>query len=335
MVRFGIVGTGKITEEFVSSVRVTGVAKSTAVYSRSAETGMAYAARHGIDHAFASLEAMLDSGTVDAVYIASPNALHAPQATICLERGFPVLVEKPAASNVRELDAVLALSAQKGVAYMEALKSTLVPAFDAVRAHLPKLGRIRHYFSSFCQYSSRYDAFLAGEYRTTFDPALSNGSLMDIGVYCLYPAIHLFGAPRSIQAMAQRLSTGVDGGGSLILDYGDMDAVIVHSKNSSSWLPTEIQGEAATLRINKISQPKTVEILFRDGWVEEIPVEMPEPFMCYEIREFVKLVEAGRTQSDINTHALSREVLRVMDEARRQTGIVYPADGMDGTAHGS
>ncbi len=328
MVRFGIVGSGKITEEFVASARVTGVAEPVAICSRSPENGAAYAAKHAMGYAFTSLEAMLDSGTVDAVYIASPNALHAPQSVSCLERGVPVLVEKPAASNVRELDTVLALSAQKGVAYMEALKSTLVPAFDVVRAYLPRLGRIRHYFSSFCQYSSRYDAHLAGEYRTTFDRTLSNGSLMDIGIYSLYPAIHLFGPPQSIQASAQLLSTGVDGGGSVILGYEGMDAVILHAKNASSWLPTEIQGETATLRINKISQPKKVEILFRDGWVEEPPIEMPEPFMCYEIREFVQVVESGRTQSDINTHALSREVLRVMDEVRRQTGVVYPADAV-------
>ena len=153
---------------------------------------------------------------------------------------------------------------------------------------------------------------------------------MDIGVYCLYPAIHLFGLPQTIQASAQLLSTGVDGGGSVLLGYEGMDAVILHAKNASSWLPTEIQGEKATLRINKISQPRTVEILFRDGWVEELPIEMPEPFMCYEIREFVQLVESGRTQSAINTHALSRGVLQVMDEVRRQTGVRYPADDVQG-----
>lgn len=328
MVRFGIVGTGKITEEFIMSARAGGEADPVAVYSRSLETGSAYAEKHAIHHLFTDLEEMLRSGKVDAVYIASPNSLHAPQAVACLERGIPVLVEKPAASNAAEFETMTAAARKSGTLLMEAMKSTLVPAFDALRAQLPKLGAIHHYFASYCQYSSRYDAYLAGEYRNAFDPALSNGSLMDIGIYGVFPAIQLFGAPKSVQASAGLLSTGVDGHGSLILQYGEMDAVIMHSKNSDSWLPAEIQGEKATLRLNRINLPEGVEILYRDGRIESIPVSRPEPFMTYEIREFVRLLRNGEKESRINSLSASLETLRVMDEARRQTGVTYPADAL-------
>ncbi len=326
MVRFGIVGTGKITEEFIMSARVGGEADPVAVYSRSLENGSAYAEKHAIHHLFTDLEEMLRSGKVDAVYIASPNSFHAPQAVAALELGVPVLVEKPAASNAAEFEVMIAAARRSGTLLMEAMKSTLVPAFDAIREQLPRLGVIRHYFASYCQYSSRYDAYLAGEYRNAFDPALSNGSLMDIGIYGVFPAIQLFGAPKSVLASAGLLSTGVDGYGSLILQYGEMDAVIMHSKNSDSWLPAEIQGEKATLRLNRINLPECVEILYRDGRVESIPVSRPEPFMTYEIHEFVRLLQNGEKESRINSLSASLETLRVMDEARRQTGVTYPAD---------
>jgi len=326
MVRFGIVGTGKITEEFVMSARASGEAEPVAVCSRAEATGFEYARKHAIPHVFTNPDDMLASGKVDAVYIASPNALHARQAIQCLEQGIPVLLEKAVASNAKEFESVIAAARNSGTLLMEAMKTTLVPAFTALREQLPKLGVIRHYFASYCQYSSRYDAHLAGEYRNAFDPALSNGSLMDIGIYCVYPAILLFGVPKTIQASASLLSTGVDGSGSLILGYADMDAVLMHSKNTDSWLPMEIQGEKATIRMDRVNLPEKVEILYRDGHVETVPVSRPDPFMTYEIREFTGLMRRGEKESRINSWTTSLETLRVMDEARRQTGVVYPAD---------
>ena len=326
MVRFGIVGTGKITEEFVMSARASGVAVPVAVYSRTEKTGRAYAQAHGLPHAFSSLVDMVESGHVDAVYIASPNAVHAEQARICLSRGMPVLMEKPAASNAVALEAVLALAKEHRILFMEALKSTLVPAFARVQSLLPELGAIRHFFASYCQYSSRYDAHLAGEYRNAFDPALSNGSLMDIGIYCVYPAVVLFGAPQTVQARGHMLSTGVDGSGSLILGYDGMDAVLMHGKNTDSLLPAEIQGEKATLRIDHINLPDRLELQYRNGQLEQIPVERELPFMSYEIREFARILESGQLESPVNSHAVSLQTLRILDEARCQMGVRYPAD---------
>jgi predicted dehydrogenase len=326
MVRFGIVGTGKITEEFVMSARASGVAEPVAVYSRRQETGNAYARAQALPHVFTSLPEMIASGLVDAIYIASPNAVHAAQAVECLSRGMPVLMEKPAASNAAELEPVLALARERKVLFMEALKSTVVPVFDKVRELLPELGPIRHFFASFCQYSSRYDGYLAGEYRNAFDPALSNGSLMDIGIYCVYPAVVLFGAPKTVQAFGHLLSTGVDGAGSLILGYGGMDAVLLHAKSADSLLPMEIQGEKATLRVDRVNLPDRLEMQTRDGRVEQIPVARELPFMSYEIREFVRLLKAGLLESPVNSHAASLETLRVLDAARRQMGVPYPAD---------
>ncbi len=327
MIRFGIIGTGKITEEFVMSARASGSAVVSAVYSRKPETGEAYAANQQIENVFTDIETMLKSGKIDAVYIASPNAFHAPQAILCLQHKIPVLLEKAASSNANEFQAVINQAKESKTLLMEAVKSTLVPAFTAFRDQLPKLGKIHHYFSSFCQYSSRYDAYLAGEYRNAFDLNLSNGSLMDIAIYGIYPAILMFGAPRSIKASSRLLQTGVDGSGSLILQYDDMDAVILHSKSSDSWLPTEIQGEKASVRLDKIVLPQKVEVLYRDGTIEEIVAPKPDPFMCYEIREFVRLIETNEIQSKVNSWNVSLETLKVLDEARKQTGVIFPADG--------
>ena len=88
-------------------------------------------------------------------------------------------------------------SERYGVTLMEAMKHTLTPNFLSVLKNIERVGKVRRYFSSYCQYSSRYDKFKEGIVLNAFDPKLSNGAIMDIGVYTIYPMVVLFGQPSS------------------------------------------------------------------------------------------------------------------------------------------
>ncbi|REK71409.1 Gfo/Idh/MocA family protein [Paenibacillus paeoniae] len=326
MIRFGLIGTNWITERFLAAAKLHDQFNLTAVYSRTEETAAAFADKHGIKHRFTDLDAMFTSGEIDAVYIASPNSFHAPHAIAAMNRGIHVLCEKPAASNVRELKEMIDTANRTGTLLMEAVKSTLMPGFGAIRDNLERIGPVRRYFASFCQYSSRYDSYKSGEVLNAFKPELSNGSLMDIGIYCIYPAVALFGRPRTVKADGYKLSTGVDGEGSIILGYDSMDAVMMHSKITSSTLPNEIHGEDGNLVINKISEPVRIELHTRDGKVEDLSRQTVEHTMFYELDEFIRLLKEGKRESSVNTHEVSLITMEIMDEARRQLGIIYPAD---------
>lgn len=326
MIRFGIIGTNRITEWFLEAAKQVRHFELAAVYSRTEERAREFADKHGASAIFTDLNEMARSDKIDAVYIASPNAFHARQAIPLMRGGKHVLCEKPIASNAKELRAMIEVARERGVLLMEAMKSTVMPNFDAVRENLHKLGKVRRYFASYCQYSSRYDAYKQGTVMNAFRPELSNGSLMDIGVYCLYPLVVLFGKPDSVKASAVMLESGVDGEGSLLLNYGDMEAVIQHSKITNSHLPSEIQGEAGNMLIEKISQPERVRIVYRDGGSEELTRPQAEHTMLYEVQSFIELIRSGRTESPVNSHANSLAVMEIMDEARRQIGLVFPAD---------
>lgn len=330
MLTFGIIGTNWITERWIEAARESERFALAAVYSRTEAKGREFAAKHGIAHAYADLDAFLRSEEFDAVYIATPNALHAEQAIACMNAGKHVLCEKPSASNARELEGMIEAAKRNRVAFMEALMTTHLPNFRAIQDNLPKLGTIRRYSASYCQYSSRYDAYKAGTVLNAFKPELSNGSLMDLGIYCIYPLVTLFGEPRGIRASAYMLESGVDGQGSLLLSYGDIEATVQYSKISSSYAPAEIQGEHATMVIDKINTPERVEIRYRDGSVEDVTLPQTHGFMYYETEHFIDLVSRGETQSPVNSWANSLGAMRIMDEARRQTGLVYPADRLDG-----
>lgn len=324
--RFGVIGTNWITDEFIQAGLTVEGFSLQAVYSRTSERAQEFAEKYQAPFVYTDIKEMASSETIDAIYIASPNCFHAEQAILCMDMGLHVLCEKPFASNAAEVEAMLAAAKRNDVLLMEAVKSTLVPNFSTVQDHLPKLGTIRRYIASNCQYSSRYDAYRQGQVMRAFDPAYSNGALLDIGIYCLYPAIVLFGKPKQVKAEGVLLQSGVDGEGSMLLKYENMDAVISFSKITTSYQPAEIQGEDATMVIDKINHLTRIEIRYRDGRVEDVTRPQTPKTMHYEIREFIRLAEAGLRESETNSHTASRWAMEVMDEARRQIGVVYPAD---------
>ncbi|MCZ8522477.1 MULTISPECIES: Gfo/Idh/MocA family protein [Paenibacillus] len=326
MVTFGIIGTNWITETLVQAALLTGKVKFTAVYSRTEEKGREFAEKFGIAHVYTDLEAFGSSPEFEAVYIASPNSLHARYAVQMMDHGKHVLCEKPIASHAREVKGMIGAAKRNGVLLMEAVKSTFMPGFRAVQENLHKIGPIRRYTASYGQYSSRYDAYKQGTVLNAFKPEFSNGSLMDLGVYCIYPMVVLFGKPERVQAEAVMLESGVDGEGSLLLKYGGMDAVIMHSKIANSYLPAEIQGELGTLVIDRINEPGRVEIRYKDGRVEDLTQPTDQPSMYYEVMEFTSLLEEGKTESSVNSLEVSLAAMEVIEEARRQIGLVFPAD---------
>ena len=334
-IRFGVVGTNFITDWIIAGAREDERFELVAVCSRTIERGTEYAAKHNIPHIFTSLEDMVQSEVIDAVYIASPNYKHAEQSILAMRHGKHVLCEKPLASNAREARQMVEASKQYGVTLMEAMKSTLSPNFIAVKDNLHRIGTPRRYFASFCQYSSRYDKFKEGIILNAFRPELSNGAMMDIGVYTLYPLIALFGRPQSINAQGIVLSSGVDGQGAVNMQYDGFNATVLYSKIANSQLPAEIEGEDGNILIDRIQTPVDVRFYPRQApasghekRTEGESLTSPDSHneYYYEVKEFIDLIEEGRCESSINSHDCSVATMEVIDEVRRQLGVRYPAD---------
>lgn len=326
MVRFAIIGTNSITEKFITAGKQHSEFELKAVYSRSEDRAETFAAKHGADLIFTDIEKMALSDHIDAVYIASPNAFHAEQAITIMKKGKHVICEKPMASNQREIASMIEVAKDEGVVLMEAVKSTLMPGFLSVQEHLHKIGQVRRFVGNFCKYSSRYDAYKKGDVLNAFKPSLSNGSLMDLGIYGIYPMVTLFGEPKEVKGNAVFLDSGVDGEGTVVAVYDDMEGVIMHSKIIDSHAPSEIQGEKGTIVIPDISEPKNITIVYRDGSVEELDFSDGFMPMFYEVEEFIELVKNEKSKSRSNSLANTLIAAKVMEEVRQQIGLFYPAD---------
>ena len=321
MIRFAVIGTNTITDKFLQAASALPDFKLCAVYSRTLARAQEYAQKNNVSLVFDSLEALADSDQIDAVYIASPN-----------------LCEKPIASNASEFQQMYDTAIKNQVILLEAMRSVFSPGFAAIRSLLPVLGTIRQVDFSFCKYSSRYDHFKEGIIENAFHPALSNAALMDIGVYCVHPLVSLFGMPASIQSSSIFLSNGFEGAGTVLLQYTDMQATLRYSKISDSYLPSQIQGEAATLLIDKIQDPQQLTLLFRDGHTENPNIPAVSNNMVYEAAEFARLIDqlqqALENDSTDGIPSLIRHSwlkascleLEIMDTVRRQQKILFPAD---------
>lgn len=326
MINMGIIGSNFITDRLIEGAREVSDVNIAAVYSRTEEKAKEFAKKHGIKYTFTNLEEMAKSDLIDAVYVASPNALHSSQTILFLKHKKHVLCEKAFASNTKEVDEMIKAAKENDVVLMEAMKTTLLPNFRVIKDNINKIGKVRKYFASYCQYSSRYDKYKAGEVLNAFKNELSNGAIMDIGVYCISPMVNLFGKPNTVKANGIMLKTGVDGEGSIVFGYDDMEGVVIYSKISNSYLPSEIQGEEGSIIIDRINAFNNVKIIYRDGREEDLTLEQKKADMCYEVEEFANLIKSGEKESKINSLKVSRDVIEVIEEARKQIGVVYPAD---------
>ncbi|WP_336821385.1 Gfo/Idh/MocA family protein [Cedecea sp. VD20] len=327
MIRFAVIGTNWITRQFVDAAHESGKYKLTAVYSRSLEQAQSFANDYPVEHLFTSLDELAQSDAIDAVYIASPNSLHGPQSLLFLSHKKHVICEKPLASNLAEVEAAIACARENQVVLFEAFKTASLPNFIALQQAMPKVGKIRKVLLNYCQYSSRYQRYLDGENPNTFNPAFSNGSIMDIGFYVLASAVALWGEPQAVHATASLLDSGVDAHGTVQLNYGDFDVTLLHSKVSDSTIPSEIQGEAGSLVIEKIAECQRVTFIPRGGKPQDLSLPQHINTMLYEAETFARLVE----ENEVNHAGLvtSRITSALATEIRRQTGVKFPADDVN------
>ncbi len=330
MLRFGTVGSGWITDEYIHGAKDSGLWELTAVYSRSRERGEAYAAKHGAGTVYTDLEEFACSSEIDAVYVASPNAFHYSQCKLLLEHGKHVICEKPLcaqASKVRELQSI---AEKQGLIFLEAIMYLHLPQRKILEEALSRIGQITMVKLDFCQRSSKLDAYLAGELPNIFNPQLETGALMDLGVYCVYPALALFGKPESIHADAFPTTSGLDGGGILTLRYPGKLVTLTYSKMGQAGANSDFQGTDGTVSVDSISRLAGISLRHKDGTVEQLHGDKDEKYqlMGWEAKDFYRYITEPETSREeyLRCAALSTAVSEFMEAARKQLKICFPSD---------
>ena len=328
MLRFGIVGTGRISDWVMKGAAQDPRIQVTAVCSRTVEAAEAFVSRHPLASQakiYTSVEEMAADPQVDAIYIGTPNQTHCEYTLAGLKAGKHVLCEKPLAINVQEGLKMVEAARESGCLLMEAMVSTVNPNFRNVASRLDEIAPIHHYSSYFCQYSTKYEDLKNGKIATAFKPGTA-GALRDVGVYTIYPLVALFGRPLEVSGRLQTVNTiegDADVYGTACLKYEDMDAVLTWSKAFDSFQPTEISGEKGNLILDEIHIARKAEIVPHAAPTSGLGPKpgrtllsegMPQNEYYYEFKEFADLVENGQTESASNPLEASLITLEIIDK---------------------
>lgn len=264
MIKYSVIGTSWITKSFIEGANLYEDLSLDGIYSRSFEKGNVFAKETGAKRVFADFNDLVSSDT-DLVYVASPNVCHYEQCKKLLLNGKHIICEKPITITTSEFKELCDIADGNNLVFFEAIMYMHTPLRQVLKDAVEKIGNIRSATIDFSQLSSKYQALKNGELPNIFNPEMKTGALNDLGIYCVYPVIDLFGLPEKITPVQHFLHTGADGSGSAVFEYSDKLVTITYSKVGQSRSASQIMGDLGTVTIDSISKLDGIRFFNNDG----------------------------------------------------------------------
>ena len=319
-IRWGIIGLGNIAHKFAQDLLKIEDAQLYAVASRTQEKAAGFASKYAVSHIYGSYEELVNDSNIDAVYIATPHALHKENTLLCLEKGIAVLCEKPFAMNSHEVEMMIDKAKEQKVLLMEALWTSFLPHYQYVIKELKnktygKLLKMEASFGFFREFND--DSRL-------FKKSLGGGSLLDIGIYPIFAALSAIGKPESMEATATFFDNGADASCNMIFNYKNGLKAYLKSSLLED-LPTEaiFYCEKGTIKINKqFHCPSTITITV-DGKEENLDFKYKSIGYNYEVEHFNELLRQEKTESPLMSFKFSKELIALLDEVRILINLKY------------
>ncbi len=323
VIRWGILGTGNISNSFAQGLQFVDDAELVAVGSRSQASADQFAQKHTIPQAHSTYDALANNPDVDVIYIGTPHAFHADNMTLCLNAGKHVLCEKPFTLNAVEAQNCIALAREKNLFLMEAIWTRFLPAIIEIKSIINsgKIGNINLIKADF----SFYLPFQA-EHRL-FNLDLGGGALLDVGIYPITLTTLLLGMPDKVHSHALIGASGVDEQCSMLFEYD----------NASALLTGGIAGDLNNIAVIKgskgqitIDAPFFAPTTFTVQPYGEEPQKMSFPMLGngynYEAQAVNEAIRAGQTEHPNMPLDETHHTMALMDDIRRTWGLKYPQE---------
>ena len=320
-IRWGIVGPGKIAHSFAQDLKLVVDGELVAVASRNIDRAQEFGSEYGATECFGSYEELFKSKEVDVVYIATPHTSHAELSIKAMEHGKHILCEKPMGVNQFEVEKMRSTAKENNVFLMEALWSRFNPSIRRVKRMVDEgyIGGVRYLHADFAFYALDRD-----EKGRVLNPMLAGGSLLDIGIYPIFLSYLLLGKPDTIHASSKFHKTGAEIQTSMIFEYPDAQAILYSGFTSKSEMKAEISGSKGTIFIHpRWHEPQGYSIE-KEGETHDFELPTNGKGYTHEIDEVHHCLRAKKLQSDLWSHQNSMDLIQILDDVRKQTGIVFP-----------
>lgn len=294
--RWGILGTGKIAHTFASDLQFSDQGIVAAVGSRSPQSADAFAKEFDAPRSYGSYEELVLDDEVDVIYVATPHPMHFANASLALEHGKPVLVEKAFTMSGQEARDLVALARSKNLFLMEAMWTRFLPHVIKLRELVSNgvLGEIVNVEADHGQWFEEDESF------RLFAPELGGSALLDLGVYPVSFASMILGAPARVVAMVEPAFTGVDGQVGMLFGYANgAQAVLSCTSGARTATRACISGTLGRIEIDgDFYAPTSFMLIPRDGERERFDFATQGRGLHYQAEEVARCLQAGLLESE-------------------------------------
>lgn len=326
--KVGIVGAGMIAHLCVNALNEVENVSAVAIWCLETEKESAreLCAAGGFHKLYTDYGLFLKDSEIDVVYIGVINSLHYEYAKKALLAGKPVICEKPFTGTLAHAAELYGLADKMGLIIIEAVSFLYMPNFERFSELLKKLRGIKTVVCNYSQYSSRYDAYLAGKVLPAFNPMLSGGALYDINIYNLQLVAALFGRPESCAYYPNRGVNMADTSGVAVFDYDGFKAVCCGAKDSTGPCGATIQAANGYLHLegapNRFGSAQAVI----DSEHFLIDENRFESHMAYEFEAFEKIFSNQAPELALKAREHTLCVMQMAQNCRDFAGIVFDED---------
>ncbi len=320
-VRLGVIGAGGIAGAMAGALELLPEAELVAVGSRRQETADAFGEEFGVARRHGSYESLATDPEVDVVYVATTHPSHHAAAMLAIESGKALLVEKPFTMDAVEALDIVTAARECGTFVMEAMWARFNPHMVAVREVVASgvLGEIVTVIADHAQW------FPHDPKHRLFDPAVGGGALLDLGIYPVSFASMVLGTPSHVTARSTPAFTGVDGQTSIVLEHDSgAHALLSTTLRAAGSNRASIIGTEGRIEIDgTFYAPTSFTTSLRSGETTRYDEPHAGHGLRHEVAEVVRCLRAGLLESPVLPADETVQIMRTLDEVRRQIGLHY------------
>lgn len=312
--RWAYVGSGNIANSTARDI-LRGGHEIVSVFGRNAQKVKAFADRYGAK-SFNDFESAVNRADVDGVYIATPHTSHVDYAVRAMKSGKPVLCEKPVGVSISDVDTLINTAKEENVYFCEAMWTWFSDVALTVKKWVQsgEIGSVKEVVINYA-----FPGVMMPKNSRVLLPETAGGALLDIGIYPITYCYNVFGYPKDIICRG-RLKNGIDISETVTLEYEGFNCKL-HMSLCTLKENCIIKGSKGAVSLPAFFHMASKAVLKTENGRQ---VFKGKTDYLTEFTRAAREIRAGRKESAYIPLESTRNCMLIMDECRRQLGLVYP-----------
>ena len=315
--RWCFIGTGKLANIVAKELENKGGHLVVSVYSRRYEKAVEFAQKHNAK-AYEDVREAIRDTQVDGVYVVTPHNAHYEYVKMAIEEGKPVLCEKAFTTDAKQAEELFDLAEKKGVYIAEAMWTWFSPVANQVKKWLDEGA-----YGKILSVKANYHLDVRNYAPRLTDPKLAGGMLLDSGVYPITYLYRLFGKPVKVVCRDYEIENGVDMKEEVDLTFenGKTYTASVSMLDNKGLEYIEIVGDKASTKI--LFAHAANKAVLKKGFLNREVFKGSTSYKT-EFDAVAKEIKEGLKTSRLVPAEATLDIMRIMDECRKQMDLVYP-----------